>query len=449
MSKQKSRFVCGACGHYEPKWSGRCSECGEWNSFREEDSNRGSADNLSEQSLPLSSIRADPEERTSSGIGEVDRVLGGGIMRGAAVLVGGEPGIGKSTLMLQIAAMGIREGRALYVSGEEGAEQLHSRAVRLGTVTDRIEVLCQSRVESILDTIRKLRPVLVVVDSIQTIVSEEAGPVPGTVNQIKYVSHELMDITRRNGISLFIVAHVTKEGTISGPKVVEHMVDTVLYFDQSDSDLRILRATKNRFGSSDEIGLFVMRDEGLREVVEPDALFLNHRTGDFPAGVVVAPVYEGSRILLVELQALVVPAKGSVSRVYSDRIDLGRVSRVAAVVEKHLGLRLSDHDIYVNVAGGIRINEVGIELPIALALYSARTAIGVESGVASAGELTLAGEVRPIRQMSARLKATRGLSIRKMIGPASVDSNDDVAWHRVDTIGEAIASVFGANGFRA
>jgi len=370
-------------------------------------------------------------------------------MRGAAVLVGGEPGIGKSTLMLQIAAMGIRGGRALYVSGEESAEQLHSRAVRLGTVTDRIEVLCESRIEAILDTIKTLRPVLVVVDSIQTIVSEEAGPVPGTVNQIKYVSHELMDITRRDGISLFIVAHVTKEGTISGPKVVEHMVDTVLYFDQSDSDLRILRATKNRFGSSDEIGLFVMREEGLREVGEPDVLFLNHRTGDLPAGVVVAPVYEGSRILLVELQALVVPAKGSVSRVYSDRIDLGRVSRVAAVVEKHLGLRLSDHDIYVNVAGGIRINEVGIELPIALALYSARTAISVESGVASAGELTLAGEIRPIRQMAARLKATRSLSIRKMIGPASVDSIDSVEWHRVDTIGEAIASVFGSSDFRA
>ncbi len=377
---------------------------------------------------------------------EVDRVLGGGIMRGAAVLVGGEPGIGKSTLMLQIAARADTTGRVLYVSGEESGEQLKARAVRLDAVNERIEVLCASALEVISASLETVRPVLVVVDSLQTIVAEEVGPVPGTVNQIKYASHELISWARTHGASLFMVAHVTKEGAISGPKVVEHMVDTVLYFDQSDSDLRILRATKNRFGPVDEIGLFTMKAGGLEEVGKPELLFMRHRRADeIPPGIIVAPVYEGSRILLVEVQALVVPAKGSISRVFSDRIDSGRVARVAAVIEKHLGIRLADQDIYVNIAGGMRVNEVGIELPVALALYSARTSLPLDSGTAAAGELTLAGEIRPIRQMEARVGAARELSVEKIVGPESPEKSE-VEWLRAGTIAAAVTAAFGESG---
>ncbi len=441
MAKEKAVYLCSNCGRREPKWTGRCPECGEWNTFREKQPETKVKKNT--KSVPLDAIDDESGLRFSGGSDEIDRVLGGGITAGGTVLVGGEPGIGKSTLMLQIAARAGTHGRILYVSGEESARHIRARADRLSAVSRRIEILCESDIEAVVASIQTVRPTLIMIDSIQTMLSEEAGSVPGTVNQIKYGVYRLMETARELSASLFLVAHVTKEGTIAGPKVIEHMVDTVLYFDQSETDLRILRAVKNRFGPVDEIGILMMTKDGLVEVDDPSRLFFTYRSGEMPAGIVPAPVYEGSRILMVEIQALTVPAKGSISRIFSDRIDIGRISRIAAILEKHIGLRFSDQDIYVNVAGGMRINEVGIELPTALALYSARTSVSVPDGLSAAGELTLAGEVRPIRHMRLRRKAALDVSISRLVGPIAGDE-ESVDWETVESIREAVEAVFGS-----
>jgi DNA repair protein RadA/Sms len=460
MAKAKVIFVCSQCGHEEPKWAGRCSDCGEWNTFTEVSptasaktgkTGAGRVRKTGTGSLPLASISADQGKRISTQIDEVDRVLGGGMVRGSSILIGGEPGIGKSTLMLQVAvsaAAGATSGSAsagpiLYVTGEESAIQLKQRAVRLGNGDAKVEVLCETDLESVVRSLQSLKPGLVVIDSIQTLVSPELGSVPGTPNQIKYCCHEIVSYCRERGCPVFLVAHVTKEGSIAGPKLIEHMVDTVLYFDQSSSELRILRASKNRFGSVDEIGLFTMTATGLEQVRNPAALFLVQRDGELPAGIIVAPVYEGSRVLLVEIQSLVVPAKGAVSRIFSDKIDSSRVSRTAAVLEKHLSLRFSDQDIYVNVAGGIKINEVGIEVPLGLALYSARSSLPVPQHTAAAGELTLAGEVRPIAHMARRARTAGEMGFSNVIGPASGEKGGDTDWRTIKTIAEAVTSVFG------
>jgi DNA repair protein RadA/Sms len=381
-------------------------------------------------SVPLSSVDSSEGIRIGSGLPELDRVLGGGIMKRSTVLVGGEPGIGKSTLLLEMAAKVSSKGRVLYVSGEESAGQIKMRADRLGLDTQRIEVFCSGRLEQIEATLNSVRPVIVIIDSAQTLWTMEAGLVPGTVNQMKYCCFELVNWVKEHDAALFLVAHVTKEGVISGPKTIEHMVDTVLYFEQtaSDSSLsaagdsRFLRAAKNRFGSVDEIGIFTMGENGLTPVEDPSQLFLVRREGALPAGVAVAAVIEGTRAFLVEIQALTIPAKGAASRVYSDRIDSGRVSRVAATVEKALQLRLSDQDIFVNIAGGIRINEVGIELALAAALYSARTGLPLPANTAIAGELSLAAEVRPVRRLPSRVKTAASLGFTRFVGPAGEDT---------------------------
>jgi len=430
VKKQKSSiFRCSSCGHEEAKWLGRCPECGEWNTLTEiaVSGLSGVKRKAGEppQSLPLSSVDPLEETRIKSGIPELDRVLGGGIMKRSAILVGGEPGIGKSTLLLQTAAAVETKGRILYVSGEESAGQVKMRASRLGIPGERIEIFCSGSLEDILNIIENVKPVLIMIDSVQTLCSAEAGSVPGTINQMKYCTWELISWIKEHDTALFLTAHVTKDGIISGPKSLEHMVDTVLYFEDSspanEADTRFLRAVKNRFGSVDEIGIFTMGEKGLSVVEDPSLLFLVSRdcskTGDLPPGITTAAVLEGSRTLLVEIQALTVPAKGSISRVFSDRIDSARVSRVAAVIEKHLGLRLSDQDIYVNVAGGIRIAEVGVELALACAIYSARTGIPALAKTAIAGELSLAGEVRPLRRLPARVKTARNLGFTSFLGP--------------------------------
>ena len=429
-------FKCSSCGHEEPKWLGRCPECGEWNTLAETPVSAVSGVRRKpgepSTSLPLSSV--DPMEgtRIKSGIAELDRVLGGGIMKRSAILGGGEPGIGKSTLLLQTAAAAETKGRVLYVSGEESAGQVKMRADRLGIGGDRIEIFCpgggsaagSGNLEGIQALMEAVKPVLIMIDSAQTLFSAEAGLVAGTVNQMKYCCWELVSWIKEHDAALFLTAHVTKDGFISGPKSLEHMVDTVLYFEDSaqasnDADTRFLRAAKNRFGSVDEIGIFTMGEKGLSTVEDPSLLFLVRREGDFPPGIATSAVLEGSRTLLVEIQALTVPAKGSMSRVFSDRIDSARVSRVAAVIEKHLGLRLSDQDLYINVAGGIRISEVGVELALACALYSARTGIPAPAKTAIAGELSLAGEVRPLRRLSGRVKTARNLGFTEFLGPAA------------------------------
>ena len=432
VKKQKSFiFRCSSCGHEEPKWLGRCPECGEWNTLAEtavSGRGGGSADAGKRAaaeapvSLPLSSVDPLEGRRIKSGIAELDRVLGGGIMKRSAILVGGEPGIGKSTLLLQTAAAADTKGRVLYVSGEESAGQVKMRADRLGISGERIEIFCSGNLEEIQTVIEAVKPVLIMVDSAQTLFSAEAGSTPGTINQMKYCSWELVSWIKEHDAALFLTAHVTKDGFISGPKSLEHMVDTVLYFEDStqtanDGDTRFLRAAKNRFGSVDEIGIFTMGERGLSTVEDPSLLFLVQRAGELPPGIATAAVLEGSRTLLVEIQALTVPAKGAMSRVFSDRVDSARVSRVAAVLEKHLGLRLSDQDLYINVAGGIRITEVGVELALACALYSARTGVPVPAKTAIAGELSLAGEVRSIRRLPGRARTARNLGFTEFLGP--------------------------------
>jgi DNA repair protein RadA/Sms len=400
----------------------------------------------------------DPLEgsRIASGIPELDRVLGGGIMKRSAILVGGEPGIGKSTLLLQAAAAAETRGRVLYVSGEESAGQIRMRADRLaligtgnggqrgGPQGERIEICCSGRLEDIEAIINAVKPVIIMADSAQTLFSDEAGLAPGTTNQMKYCTWELISWVKEHDAALFLAAHVTKEGIIAGPKTLEHMVDTVLYFEgsasgASDGDCRFLRAAKNRFGSVDEIGIFTMGERGLSAVEDPSLLFLIRREGELPPGVATAAVLEGSRPLLVEIQALTVPAKGSISRVFSDRIDHNRVSRVAATLEKHLNIRLSDHDLYINVAGGIRITEVGVELALAAALYSARTGLSLPAQTAVAGELSLAGEVRPVRRPASRVKTAQGLGFAGFLGPAGEGVPEGAS---VATLKAAIKALF-------
>jgi DNA repair protein RadA/Sms len=390
--------------------------------------------------------------RLDTGITEMNRVLGGGLMRGSSVLIGGEPGIGKSTLMLQAAARLVTKARVLYVSGEESPGQLRMRADRLGVSCDRIEVLSETELTAVMQVLEQVKPVLVVVDSIQTLYSREVNALPGTVNQIKVCTQELVEWARSRGAAILLVAHVTKEGAIAGPKLVEHIVDTVVSFEQASAEVRTLQAVKNRFGSVDEIGFFRMTENGLAEVEDAASLFLTRREGGNPPGVAVAPVFEGSRALLVEIQSLVVPAKSGISRIYSDRIDAGRVARMAAVLEKHLGLHLAEHDIYVNVAGGIRIAEVGVELPLGLALYSARVGTPLPSRLAVVGEVSLTGEVRPVPGLEKRVRAARELGFDRVIGPRddSVPRNEKGAepvasapgFTAVSLIQEAVKAVF-------
>jgi DNA repair protein RadA/Sms len=373
-------------------------------------------------------------------------------MKHSAILVGGEPGIGKSTLLLQAAAAAETKGRILYVSGEESAGQIRMRADRLGiSGQDKIEIFCSGCLEEIQAIIEAVKPVLIMVDSAQTLYSNEAGITPGTVNQMKACSWELISWVKEHDAALFLTAHVTKDGLIAGPKTLEHMVDTVLYFEQNDQtagpssqDCRFLRGTKNRFGSVDETGIFTMGEKGLSVVDDPSLLFLVRREGELPSGITTAAVLEGSRTLLVEIQALAVPAKGSISRVFSDRIDAARVSRVAATIEKHLGLRLSDQDLYVNVAGGIRINEVGVELALACALYSARTGVPGPAKTAIAGELTLAGEVRPLRRLPGRVKAAKSLGFSAFLGPLpdGTELSGEKDYNAVKDIKSAIKAIF-------
>jgi DNA repair protein RadA/Sms len=395
--------------------------------------------------IPLSSIETRDGMRLDTGIGEMNRVLGGGLMRGSSVLVGGEPGIGKSTLMLQLAVRIVTPGRSLYISGEESPGQLRMRAERLAVSSPRIEVLAETELTAIMQVLEQVKPVLIIVDSLQTLYTREVNALPGSVNQIKVCTQELVEWARSRGSGLLLVAHVTKEGAIAGPKLVEHLVDTVLDFEQASAEVRTLQAMKNRFGSVDEIGFFRMTETGLAEVADASSLFLTRREGEIPAGVAVAPLFEGSRALLIEIQALAVPAKSGISRIYSDRIDSGRVARMAAVLEKHLGLHLADHDIYVNVAGGIRIAEVGVELPIALALYSARVNLPLPARTAVIGEVSLTGEVRPVPGLEKRSRACRELGFESLIGPGGAEGlpPDGAAYTGVVLVKEAVRAVFG------
>ena len=429
MKESSVRYVCRECGHVETKWNGRCPECGSWNSFEAEtvtalpkSTKAVSKPVMDNEIKKLSEVPYDPGMRVSSGIDELDRILGGGVMRPSSVLVGGEPGIGKSTIMAQMLSSLSSQDSVLYVSGEESPSQVRMRSERLGLNTSSISILCDTRLETLSDAIERMKPGYIVIDSLQTLYSVSIGSIAGSPNQIKACCMELSLLAKKIGAAIFFIAHVTKEGNIAGPKIVEHIVDTVLYFEEAESGIRLLRASKNRFGSVDEIGLFTMESDGLHGVKDPSSIFLSSRGGDgLPSGIAFTPAIEGSRTFAVEIQALVVPAKTGLQRIYSDRIDSARVSRVAAILQKHAGLVLSDQDIYVNVAGGIKLNDVSIELALALALYSSKEDVPLSPDLASFGELSLAGEVRPVQFASRRMKALEEMGFGKVL---SADSND-------------------------
>lgn len=433
MAKKNGSIVykCSNCSYTQPRWLGRCPECGEWNTMEEciVDSNavspagKGSPVVEKSRPIPLESVSAQDTSRYLTKIEEFDRVLGGGATKRSAVMIGGEPGIGKSTLLIQTASgMAVQyPGKILYVSGEESAAQIKDRADRLELPCKGIEVLCTMRLEDILDALEKINPVLVIVDSIQTVYSAEAGLVPGTVNQLKYCANELVSWVKNRDSVLIMTAHVTKEGTIAGPKTLEHMVDTVISFERNSDDVRFLHAQKNRFGSVDELGIFNMTEKGLVPVLNPATMFLSERREVQPAGVACCAVFEGNRVFMVEIQALTAPAKSAVSRVFSDRIDSSRVSRIAAILEKRAGIKFIGQDIYVNVAGGIRLNESAVDAALAVAIYSARTDISVKSGTAVFGELSLAGEIRPVSKIKARAKTADSLGFSKIYASEKVD----------------------------
>lgn len=434
MAKKNGSIIykCSKCGYSQPRWLGRCPDCGEWNSLEEiviDKNNVSAAGHGSEQvtkqkPVSLAAIKAQENTRLSTGIEEFDRVLGGGATKNSVILLGGEPGIGKSTLLLQtISSISSNSTKSvLYISGEESAPQIKERAERLNINTSLIKLLCTSRLEDCLDALDSLNPEFVIIDSIQTIYSVEAGIIPGTVNQLKYCANEFIMWAKNHESVLIMTAHVTKDGNIAGPKSLEHMVDTVISFERNSDDVRFLHAQKNRFGSVDEIGIFNMTEKGLISIQDPNQLFLTNRKESQPAGVACTPVFEGSRVFLVEIQALTIPAKASISRIYSEKIDSGRVARIAAVIEKRCGLCFSDQDIYVNVAGGIKLSESSIDAAIAAALYSARTDLPVKKGTVIFGELSLAGEVRPVSKTKQRIKASEALGYTNVISPEDSDA---------------------------
>jgi DNA repair protein RadA/Sms len=440
MAKKNGSIIykCSNCGYSQPRWLGKCPECNEWNTFEEiiidkmnvTPAGRGSQEIEKAKPVNLSSITAQDNTRFSTGIQEFDRVLGGGAIKRSAILLGGDPGIGKSTLLLQTSASfekANKAGSVLYVSGEESAAQIKERADRLKIDCSNIQLLCTSRLEDALDAMDALNPSLIIIDSIQTIYSVEAGIIPGTVNQLKYCANEFISWVKERDSVLIMTAHVTKEGAIAGPKSLEHMVDTVISFEKNNDEIRFLHAQKNRFGAVDEIGIFSMTETGLITVSDPSAIFLTRRNEALPAGVVCTPVFEGSRVFLVEIQTLTVSAKASISRIYSEKIDSGRVARIAAVIEKRCGLVFSDQDIYVNVAGGIRLTESSIDAAIAIALYSARTDLPVSPDTAIFGELSLAGEIRMVSKSKLRIKAAKQAGFTNILCPEEEDSSIKVS----------------------
>ncbi|EKV32392.1 DNA repair protein RadA [Caenispirillum salinarum AK4] len=423
MPKPKSQFVCQACGSIHSKWQGRCEGCGEWNTIEEEAAPEAQPKTASGgrggrklDFVPLRGEATTPPRRQTH-IGELDRVCGGGLVPGSALLVGGDPGIGKSTLLLQATAALARAMRCVYISGEEAIDQVRLRAARLGLDDSPVELAAATSVRDIVATLEADPPEVAVIDSIQTMFLDTLDSAPGTVSQVRACSHELIRLAKRKGFALFLVGHVTKEGTIAGPRVMEHMVDTVLYFEgERGHQFRILRAVKNRFGATDEIGVFEMTERGLAEVLNPSALFLAERRGNVSGSCVFAGM-EGSRPVLVEIQALVAPSGFSTPRRAVVGWDTGRLAMVLAVLEARCGLALGGNDVYLNVAGGLRVGEPAADLAVAAALLSSATDQPVSADMAVFGEIGLSGEVRAVAQAEVRLKEAAKLGFGDALVP--------------------------------
>jgi DNA repair protein RadA/Sms len=454
-TKTKTVYVCQTCGSQSPRWMGKCPDCNAWNTMVEErlekqkDINAAKRGNAAEPLL-LGEIEAKDEDRFVTKIGELDRVLGGGIVAGSVVLIGGDPGIGKSTLVLQmLRQVSELRGKALYVSGEESPAQIKMRALRLGVKTENLYVLAETQLEEIIHAADGLSPHVLVVDSVQTVFTSELPSAPGSVGQVREVSGRLMLHAKRTGMPTFLIGHVTKDGAIAGPRVLEHIVDTVLYFEGDKGHaFRVLRAVKNRFGSTNEIGVFEMKEGGLAEVANPSELFLAERPADATGSVVVSSL-EGSRPILAELQALVAPSKLAMPRRTTIGVDFNRVSLLLAVLEKRVGMHLMGMDVFVNIVGGLTIDEPAVDLGIIAAVASSFREKPIHAQTVVMGEVGLAGEVRAISQAESRIKDAAKLGFTRCVLPMlNVEKMEKTAAIRkmellgVRTVDEAMERLF-------
>jgi len=421
MSKIKTVFVCSSCGYESPKWMGKCPGCNEWNSFYEEklSGKLGSKTEPKRSVTPtkLNVVEGKEELRTKTGFEELDRVLGGGLVKGSLLLLGGEPGIGKSTLILQICDKIKAEGKVLYVSGEESAEQIKLRADRLNINNDDILFLGETDIDLIENSIVDVMPKLVIIDSIQTMYSEDITSAAGSVSQVREITARIMRICKSKGITTIIIGHVTKDGNIAGPRVLEHMVDTVLYLEgERYFSYRILRTVKNRFGSTNEIGMFEMQDIGMCEITNPSQILISEREGS-PAGSVVIASIEGTRPLLLELQALTATSVFGLPRRTANGVDYNRLTLLIAVLEKKVGLNLGNQDVYLNVVGGIKISEPSIDLGIVLAAASSYKNMPIAKDIIVIGEVGLTGEIRAVNLVEKRIKEAEKLGFKTCIIP--------------------------------
>ncbi len=450
MAKAKTVFYCTNCGNETPRWQGKCPACGAWNTI-EEHIEKPSAGSVKTNAAPvgqskrpqrLQEISSEGETRFSTGMGELDRVLGGGAVAGSLVLVSGAPGIGKSTLLLQICNSLCADRSVLYVSGEESERQLKLRAERLGVAPESLFVLSETRLSDILEAAAETKPDILIVDSIQTLYNEENDSSPGSVSQVKDCTMSMMQLSKSNGITVFVVGHINKDGNIAGPKVLEHMVDCVLYFEgDPNSSYRLLRAAKNRFGSTNEIGVFEMQDSGLTEVPNPSQMLLEGRP-EGASGTCVSCVMEGTRPVLAEVQALVAKTMLNVPRRVSDGFDFNRAVLMLAVMEKRAGMKMSMFDAYVNVIGGLRLDEPGADLPVVLALASSYRDQCIPDDLVAVGEVGMTGEIRAVSHMNQRLAEVARLGFRKCMiprgGSEKLDIPEGLTVYRVKNIREAI-----------
>ncbi|OGI39438.1 MAG: DNA repair protein RadA [Candidatus Muproteobacteria bacterium RBG_16_62_13] len=455
MAKAKTAYVCTECGASSPKWVGQCPSCNAWNSLTESVVAAASASRVARlvpatntKASPLSHIEAEKISRRRTGIGEFDRVLGGGLVAGSVVLIGGDPGIGKSTLLIQALSELGREADVLYVSGEESADQIALRAQRLGlsrTAGERLKLFTENRLEAILASVQTENPAVVVIDSIQTVYTDMLQSAPGSVAQVRETAAQLVRYAKHSGTSLFLVGHVTKEGAIAGPRVLEHMVDTVLYFEgETDNRYRILRAIKNRFGAVNEIGVFVMTELGLREVSNPSAMFLS-RQGDAVPGSLVLATQEGTRPLLVEVQALVDQSHLSNPRRVCVGLDATRLAMLLAVLHRHAGIVTFDQDVFVNVVGGVRVTETAADLAVLSAVVSSLRNRPLGRDLAVFGEVGLAGEVRPVGRGQERIREAAKLGFKRMILPAAnlpKEKDSEIALVPVRRLDDALEELF-------
>ena len=424
MAKSKTVFVCNSCGYESAKWLGKCPACNEWNSFYEEKivkekDGSFSQDKKTKSAKPskLNSVEGKEAVRSSTGISELDRVLGGGIVKGSLVLLGGEPGIGKSTLILQICDKMQGDGKVLYVSGEESAEQIKMRADRLNIKNEDIMFLGETDIDIIAQAIQEMTPKLVIIDSIQTMYSDEISSAAGTVSQVREITARVMKICKQQAITTIIIGHVTKDGNIAGPRVLEHMVDTVLYLEgERYFSYRILRGVKNRFGSTNEVGMFEMKNEGMIEISNPSDILISERD-DNPAGSVIVASMEGTRPLMIELQALTSQTVFGMPRRAANGVDYNRLTLLMAVLEKKAKIPLGSQDIYLNVVSGIKIQEPAVDLGMILAVASSYRNISIPKDLVAIGEVGLTGEVRTVNMIEKRLKEAEKLGFKKCIIP--------------------------------